>query len=108
MSNTQHGIKVDDLLVGEHNAMQVAAAVWALLYKVQTSYLKQLIDRLETDSNNSSKLALPLFKLILFYATNLQEHIKNDKALLASIDAAQERAQFRAMFGGPPGDEGDD
>lgn len=94
-------IAVDDLLVGEHSAMNDCAMVWAHLYRIKPKYLRSLISRLEKDVFKQTQMSLPLFKLILFYAENLQDHMKNDPELMKALEDQAIRSEMRQMFGGP-------
>ncbi len=92
-------IDIEDLLVGEENAMQMAGASFASLYTIKPKYLRSLIARLEADTSGQTQSSIPLFKLMLFYAENLKEHVQKDPALKKAMDDAKQRAEMRQMFG---------
>lgn len=92
-------IKIDDLLVGEHEVMNVAAGVWGLLYKMKLPYLKSFIARMENDTSEMSEISLPMFKLVAFFSEQIKEHTNKDERLLKALDDAKVRARMRQMFG---------
>ncbi len=93
-------LNVEDLTVGEHLAMQLASASWAVLYKIKTKYLRGLIEKMSQDKSESSVIALPIFKLVLFFAENLQETMKQDPRLIKAIEDAQIKADVEQAMGG--------
>ena len=92
-------LKIEDLTVGEHTAMQLAAASWAVLYKINPGYLRTLIEKMSKDKSESSVVALPVFKLVLFFAEQLQETIKKDARLVKAIEDAQIKADMQEAMG---------
>jgi hypothetical protein len=92
-------IKIDDLLVGENKAMNVAALAWGTLYKIDRKYLTSFIRRMEADKGTQSQMALPLFKMVLFFAEHMQDHANKDPKIKQAIDDAQARYDMQQMFG---------
>lgn len=83
------------LLVGEIRCMNLASLVFSNLRRINPKYLKSLIDKME-------KKGLPtvqLFKLIMFYADNLSEHMKSDTRLSEAIEEAEDRLRIQEALG---------
>jgi hypothetical protein len=100
-TEVKSSIKIDDLLVGENKAMNTAAMAWGTLYKIDRKYLTMFIARMEKDQGTQSQLALPLFKMVLFFAEHMQDHANKDPKIKQAIDEAQARYDMQKMFGGP-------
>lgn len=92
-------IKIDDLLVGENEAMNVAAAIWGLLYKLKQPYLASFIARMEKDTTDMTEISMPLFKMIAGFAQMLQEYANSNERLMKALDEAKMRNRMRGMFG---------
>jgi hypothetical protein len=92
-------IKIDDLLVGEQEAMHMASMIWGMLYKMKQPYLASFIARVEKDTSDMTMMSLPLFKMVAGFASILQEHTNKDERLLKALDEARAKSRMREMFG---------
>jgi hypothetical protein len=102
MSDKEKRINEEDLLVGEANAMRLATGVWSVLSAVKPSYLKSVIQKLEEHTGlEMAQDALPIFKLILFFATELQAELKRNPKLVEAIEEAQIKHRLAQAFGVP-------
>lgn len=92
-------IKINDLLVGEQTEMNNSAIAWGILYRVKQEYLMSFIKKMESDPGTQTRITLPLFKMILFFAEHLQEHTRNDPELMKAIREDRARQEMQDMFG---------
>jgi hypothetical protein len=87
--------------------MEMSAECWQSLMNINRKYLTSLIARIENnpgsspDTGKNNRMSIPLFKMILFFATHLQDHVAADKELQASLREHRE-AQARRAFVGLP------
>lgn len=86
-------VDVRELKIGQHEAMQMAASVWGLLWEMDPKYLKSFISRMEKDPQESTQMVLPVFKMVLFFTEHLQEHCRADTALSKAMADAREQAE---------------
>lgn len=92
-------IDSNDLLVGEQSALHAAGVAFAGLRNINAKYLSSVIAKMEKTDDEQGKLVIPIYKLALFYAQDLQERLASDKALTKLLEDAAIQLQAQEAMG---------